>query len=440
MLEAHRYFAQCLMPKKGIDRICNLKTLRIPLPIPRRAAEIFCSDTLTLGDEVSPRVTTSSLCLLCALAAGPPADVGSLYTPLDPDHVMIRGQSPQVYSTRPGEVPILGQTSPWATEVSSSAPRLAQNDYYADPFLEPNGMSPYAGPPGVGPFGTPRLYDRFGGPVRISGINGPQPYRYGWKPRLDAGYMPAENVSQGQGKFAIFELDTENRNTLPLPNGSVYSYAPQFGLRTWDAPTLVGGGTLPSAVYRLGTDLELSTSAAGPWSFTLGFNPSMNTDFQSSINSYAFNWDARAMLFYRASAQWMYVVGVGYLDRVHNYVLPFSGVVWTPNDRTELRLMFPETRVSHYLGNYFSDDKWIYASVGFHVESYQIELQYPGYSKGEQIEISDYRAVIGLRSENDYLSTFIEGGIVFDRQVDFLRGTPGFDISNGFIIRGGFRF
>lgn len=387
-------------------------------------------------------MTTSSLCLLCALGFLPPTNTGSVYVPLNPDQLLIRGQSPIVHSTSPWGSAPLGQASPWAAPVS--VPRMAQQDYYADPFLDPDGVAPYAAPPGAvpnsGPYGTPPVYNRFGGPVGISGINGPQPYRYGWKPRFDFGYMPDEGVSRGTGEFGIFEMDAEFRNTRPLANGSVFSYAPQFGWRSWNSPTLVNGGQLPNSVFRLGSDYEWSTSAAGPWSFTLGFSPSLNTDFERSPTSDAFNFDARAMLFYRASPQWMYVLGIGYWDRVNDRILPYSGVVWTPTDRTEFRLMFPESRISHYIGNYFSDDKWIYASAGFHVEAYEVEIQRPGSEYGEKIEISDWRAVIGLRSENDYLSTFIEGGIVFDRQVDFLRGTPGFDIDSGFILRGGFRF
>ena len=379
-------------------------------------------------------MATSSLCLLCALAFPPPADAGSLYSTSSPDRVLIRGQSPLVYSTSTWTANPLGTVSPWS---SASKPRLAQRDYYADPFLEPGGIDSFGG---GGPYGTPPVYDRFGGPVGLSGINGPQPYRFGWKPRMDVGYLPERSVSGGNGKFGIFELDTELRNTVPLEDGSVFSHAPQFGLRTWDGPNLAGGGTLPNAVYRTGTDLEWSTSAAGPWSTTIGFTPSLNTDFERSPTSNAHNFDGRAMLFYRASAEWMYVLGVGYWDRVHDRIIPYSGVVWTPNDRTEFRLMFPESRISHYIGNYFSDDKWIYASAGFHVEAYEIEIQQAFAERREKIELSDWRAVIGLRSENDYLSTFIEGGIVFDRQVEFLKGTPGFDISSGFILRGGLRF
>ncbi len=331
----------------------------------------------------------------------------------------------------------MGQASPWQTAASVFTP--AQGSFYDDPFLEPPTGGPPTGSPGAGPYGTPPVYGRFGGRLGLSGINGPQPFRLGWQPRFDVGYLPARSVSQGSGKFGIFAFDGEVRNNTPLPNGSVFSLAPQFGLRTWDGPVLAGGGTLPNTVYRLATDLEYNTSAAGPWSITLGFNPSLNTDFAQSPTSNAFNFDARAMLFYRTSPQLMYVVGVGYLDRVHNFILPYSGVVWTPSDRTELRLLFPESRISHYIGNYFRDDKWVYVSAGFHVEAYQIEIAQPGGNTRDQIELSDWRAVLGLRSENDYISSFIEGGIVFGRNVDFLH-SPGFDISNGFILRGGLRF
>jgi hypothetical protein len=357
---------------------------------------------------------------------------------LEPDQVLIRAQSPQVYSTLPWGGDSLGQASPWVSPAASA--RLAQQPYYSDPFLEQGGFPQYGSPPGAAPFGNPPIQDRFGGPMTITGINGPQPFRYGWQSRLDAGYLPSKDVSRGHGEFGVFELDTEFRNTLPNADGSVFSYAPQLGLRTWDSPFLVGGGRLPNAVYRLGSDFEYSTSAAGPWSYTLGFTPSINTDFETSPDSDAFNLDARALLFYRTNPQWMYVLGVSYLDRVNDYILPNVGAVWTPNDRTEFRLMFPESRISHYIGNYFSDDKWVYASAGFHVESYQIEIDYPGFSREEQIELSDWRAVIGLRSENDYISTFIEGGIVFDREVEFGHGTEDFDIDSGFILRGGLRF
>lgn len=268
----------------------------------------------------------------------------------------------------------------------------------------------------------------------ITGLNGPQPYRFGWQPRLDFGYLPSEGVSRGGGSFQIFEFDGELKNTRRVGNGAIFAFTPQFGLRTWRATRL----QLPSTVYRMGANFELATPANSPVSFLFGFNPSVNTDFEDSPSSDAFNFDSKAAIFYRHSEQVMYVIGAMYLDRVNDRVLPYAGVVLTPDDRTELRLMFPETRISRYVGNLMGDDKWIYASIGFHTEAYEIELERTGF--GEKIEISDWRAVVGLRSDNNLFTSFIEAGIVFDRNGDFLNETPGFDISDGFILRGGLRF
>ena len=76
--------------------------------------------------KVSPRVTPSSLCLLCALGVLPPSGVGSIYTPSDPGQILIRGQSPAVHSTLPWGSGALGQASPWTTTASAFVPRTAQ--------------------------------------------------------------------------------------------------------------------------------------------------------------------------------------------------------------------------------------------------------------------------------------------------------------------------
>ena len=58
----------------------------------------------------------------------------------------------------------------------------------------------------------------------------------------------------------------------------------------------------------------------------------------------------------------------------------------------------------------------------------------------EKIQISDYRALFGLRSEGGGVTGFVEAGWVFAREARFLHGTPGFDINTGFMGRIGLRF
>ena len=60
-------------------------------------------------------------------------------------------------------------------------------------------------------------------------------------------------------------------------------------------------------------------------------------------------------------------------------------------------------------------------------------------SRVDQVELEDYRILIGLRKSNPIASGFIEGGWVFGRRVDQRFG-PDFSINSGFIGRIGIRF
>ena len=60
--------------------------------------------------------------------------------------------------------------------------------------------------------------------------------------------------------------------------------------------------------------------------------------------------------------------------------------------------------------------------------------------KPEQIELEDWRLMLGMRMEQFGLTAFIEGGWGFGRNVDFLKGIPGFDITSGFLGRIGLRY
>ena len=56
------------------------------------------------------------------------------------------------------------------------------------------------------------------------------------------------------------------------------------------------------------------------------------------------------------------------------------------------------------------------------------------------MQLRDYRVGIGLRSDHGWYDKSIEAGYVFNRDVEFLKGTPGFEIKNNFMIRLTMRF
>lgn len=273
------------------------------------------------------------------------------------------------------------------------------------------------------------------------GTVGPQPYRFGWTSRYDIGWLPDEGVSGGgaSGKFGVLELNAALRYTTGGPNGFsnlIFSWTPEFNYRSWSGPT---NPALPPEVFRFASDFELATPGNFPVSLQLGFTPAFVSDFSANPNSDAFNWDVRGVVFVRTSPQLMFALGAAYWKRVDDIVLPYAGLVWTPNDYWELRLMFPKSRISYFLGNWWGAATWVYGGVEYNVEAYQIDLTSPG-GQAEKIQLSDYRALFGLRSEGRGVTGFVEVGWVFARDVTFLHGTPGFDINTGFIGRLGLRF
>ncbi len=300
--------------------------------------------------------------------------------------------------------------------------------------------------------GMPQLWPSFGGgmgapsgdpflgaPATGSGytmrLNGPQPYRFGWTTRLDFGYLPSESTDAPLGDFGVFEFDSEIEYTTPLPDGWIFSSVPQFNYRSWDGPSGVG---MPPNAYRFGWDLELSTPANAGWSVQLGFNPSLTSDFEQSLNSEAYNWDGRVVAFFHQSPSVTWAIGAAYWDRVDDIVIPYAGVVWTPNQLWEFRLIFPKPRVSVFIGKPWGIATWLYASGEYHVEVYQIGLDPSGLR--ERVQLEDWRLMLGLRNDNGFLSTFVEGGWVLGRDVEFANGTPGFGIGDGFIVRAGLRY
>lgn len=322
----------------------------------------------------------------------------------------------------------------------------AANAYEADPlsasppattFVPPQG-APYGADPFLGgaPYGVQPL-----DPTLTFGAVGPQPYRFGWSSRYDIGFLPSSGVSGGgaQGDFSIFEFNSAWRYTTGWPAGfpqTIFSVTPEFNYRSWSGPSVPN---LPPNVFRFGGDLELASPGNNPFSYQLGFTPAYVSDLDANPNSDSFNYDVRGVVFVRASPTLMIALGAALWHRVDNIVIPYAGVVWTPNDYWELRLLFPKSRIGYFLGNWWGSAAWVYGGLEYTVEAYQIGLESPS-GEDEKIQIADYRAVFGLRSEGGGVTGFVEAGWVFDRNVEFANGTPGFDIDTGFIARLGLRF
>lgn len=293
--------------------------------------------------------------------------------------------------------------------------------------------------------GTPMLGQNGAGApfASVQGINGPRPFQFGWTRKLDFAYLPEQGASRRGGGVAgdlgIFEVNTEFRYTAPLPAQWIMSIAPQFNLRNWNGPSAPqpSPSSLSGEAYRFGLDLQLTSPTVGPFTAELGFNPSLNTDFAQSPGSDAFNLDGHGAIFVRASPRTLFVLGAMFWDRVDDFVLPYAGVVFTPNEYFEIRALFPQSEISMFLGTPWGVPQWLYVDGEYHVESYEIG---GAGAANRQVQLEDWRVMLGVRSDSGGVQSFLEGGWVFDRQVEFNRAGGDFDVSSGFIARFGVKF
>lgn len=322
-------------------------------------------------------------------------------------------------------IPMYDQGTTW----NAFSPPVTQ-----DPFLTPNAVDPYAPynpyQPGIPPQG-----------LSMYGANAPEPYRFGWTNQIDVSWLPGGGVTGAPagvtGDMDIFGIDYELAYASPWWAGWVMNWTNQFSYRNWGGPD--GTLQLPSDLFRFGADFELETPASGPFSLSFGITPSINTDFDGDVWGDGFQLDGRGIFLMQLDQFWTLGLGAQYWDRVDDRILPWAGLIYR-DDYWEWQLMYPEAKVSLFLGNEAYWSKWVYVRAEYHVEAYGVNRTYAGVQADDQVEIADYRILLGMKMDAGLYSWFFEGGYVMDRQVEFASAVPGFDLDSGFIGQIGLRY
>ncbi len=372
-------------------------------------------------------MTPTTLCLMLAFAADPSLETGSRVYEFSPRlAAAIRGQSPggTFAPSSPGMTsgPVLGEPIP-----------MGPNTY--DPFQpQPPAMQdPFYG------YGDPALMTPAPMPPPIySGVNGPQPHRFGLIPRIDVGYIPEADIDDASSGVEMFEFDSELRRNSPFGLGWVCSTAAQFNYRAWNFSGLAAGAYGRLNLYRFGLDMQLFTPDVNGWSMQFGFNPSINTDMEHQLTSDSWNFDGSVAARLQYDPVWTFILGVQYWDRVDDIVLPVGGVIITPDDRWELRLLFPKSRISYFMGNFWGGSHWLYVSSEYHVEAYQFENV---FTSRDRVQYEDWRFALGMRSDHGWFDKYIEVAWITGRNFEVQSGfPPDLDVDNQVMVRGGIRF
>ncbi|NNJ26660.1 hypothetical protein [Alienimonas chondri] len=371
-----------------------------------------------------------------AVATPPAPPVSSLLSSRVQAAPVIRGQSPGWNPAVPVG-PGYGQ---------SGVPNYGQP--MGPTYGQPAGPS-YGHPAGpttpIGPeFAPPRYQETYG-------VNGPQPYDFAPEFRFDGGHIFSADAEGRPDRFSVSEFDFRYEVDSPGAFGDVITVAPEYSLRTLSGPStnpLAGQPPLPGALHRLGVDFAVMTPKYNGFSATAGFTPSFASDFEEDLTEAGRQYDGRAALFYDVAPDLTLVAGAKYYDRVDDLILPWVGAVWRPGDRWEIRAVFPNPRIEYFWGPMLGKPMWVYAEGQFNRESWQYSPRNGAGPIGsltlpevDEVQFDDLRFIVGARKEQGWGRTFLEAGVVFNRDVSF-RKTPSqnFEVGESLILRGGVRF
>lgn len=273
-------------------------------------------------------------------------------------------------------------------------------------------------------------YDPFSNQFAF-GNQGNQPYRFDLYSYDDFTYLPTSPVRGVTGSFQDLQWNAWMRYSRVVAGSYIFAWTPTWNSSFWTGPS---GVALPPDVDQIRSDFQVSSVQPGPWNWQVGFTPQINADFRRSLNYNAYMFDGRAVLLYQPTAQWRFAFGMAYWNRVRGMLIPYGGVVWSPNERWEFRLFFPKTRISRYWGTAWGKHLWTYASLEYNVQAYQVEIEDAGRAK-TRMQLASEQLLIGASAQQNNWTAFVEGGFIFNRHVRFRGSTPSFGINDALMLR-----
>jgi len=225
---------------------------------------------------------------------------------------------------------------------------------------------------------------------------------------------------------------------LPAPiKNSFFVLSPSFEptFVKWDGPE-----PFPDTLYSASLGCTFIKKMNDRWSAMAHVGPRWSSDGKETQS--AVRCSLMGGMTWTKSPQLQIRFGVVYSNRDDSFnVLPFGGLVWTPNEDWKYELMAPMLRVSrrcHYFRQILPRQNesihWGYAGMGFGGGTWAIE------SVNKQPDVANYTefsVVLGLESERMKRTTWkTEIGYVFGRSMNFEHHTMRkFNIGDSIVIR-----
>lgn len=249
--------------------------------------------------------------------------------------------------------------------------------------------------------------------------------------------------SASRDNMGLFRMDFVGDIAVPLfaSQENPLLFEPRFAINYWTGPQ--------SAVYDMAAhtfDASLGlrwlpklqfASMATPLSFDLFFSVGIYSDFKK-VRGDSFRFPSWGYLSLDVTQSIKAKIGVWYLDRARNKILPSGGVIWTPNDQWEFQLLFPNPRITYRPAGGSLRDMTVFLRGEYGGGSWTVSHLEGG---AEPTDYNDYRILLGMDWKGRAKGQgFFELGISFARELYIADSRKSYDLDPGFILQTGFHF
>jgi len=211
------------------------------------------------------------------------------------------------------------------------------------------------------------------------------------------------------------------------------SFEPTF--IKWDGPE-----SFPDRLYSTSLGLMFIKKFNERWSVMASVGPRWCSDGRETQS--AVRCSLMGGMSWNTSPRLQIRCGVVYSDRNDIFnVLPFGGLVWTPNEDWKYELMAPMLRVSRRCRDFQpiplrpnASTRWRYAGIGFGGGTWAIESV---DKRPDVANYTEFSVVVGLESERMKRSAWkTEIGYVFGRSMSFEKDTMRkFPVGDSIVLR-----
>lgn len=236
--------------------------------------------------------------------------------------------------------------------------------------------------------------------------------------------------------------NVEAATTINFPNflytTEPLQVTPGFIFMFFGGPNSSTGADMPARAYAGYVDFGYQTNPNNQVGFDVNFRMGVYSDF-NTVTVDSLRTMGTGTFWLRATPNLTLVGGVTYLDRVDIKILPVAGVIWRPNQFTNLELVFPYPRLSVYAATLGNTDVWWTFGAEYGGTSLTVE-RVSGLS--ERVDYNDYRFFGGIQWYNraTTLKGFVEAGWAFERELEYAKSDDDLSLSDTYMIRAGIAY